>query len=30
VSRVDESFAERAVPLLREAAKAISDEFNQN
>jgi IclR family acetate operon transcriptional repressor len=30
VSRVDQSFAERAVPLLREAAQAISDELNQN
>lgn len=28
VSRVDEAFAERAVPLLREAARAISDELN--
>jgi len=30
VSRVDASFGERAVPMLREAAKAISDEFNRN
>ena len=30
VSRVDKSFADRAVPLLREAAQAISDELNQN
>ncbi|GAP55199.1 acetate operon repressor, partial [Arthrobacter sp. Hiyo6] len=30
VSRVDQSFAERAVPLLREAAQAISDELNQS
>jgi IclR family acetate operon transcriptional repressor len=30
VSRVDQSFADRAVPLLREAAQAISDELNQN
>ena len=30
VSRVDDSFAERAVPLLRQAAQAISDELNQN
>ena len=29
-SRVDQSFADRAVPLLREAAQAISDELNQN
>ena len=28
VSRVDEAFAERAVPLLRQAARAISDELN--
>src|SRR5215218_9330215 len=30
VSRVDQSFADRAVPLLREAVQAISAEFNQN
>ena len=30
VSRVDQAFADRAVPLLREAAQAISDELNQN
>ena len=30
VSRVDQSFAERAVPLLREAAQAISEELNHN
>jgi IclR family transcriptional regulator, acetate operon repressor len=28
VSRVDESFADRAVPLLREAVQAVSAEFN--
>jgi IclR family acetate operon transcriptional repressor len=30
VSRVDQHFADRAVPLLREAALAISAELNQN
>ena len=29
VSRVDESFAERAVPKLREAAEALSRDFNR-
>ena len=29
VSRVDESFAARAVPLLREAARAISQDLNK-
>lgn len=30
VSRVDEYFADKAVPVLRKAAKAISDELNRN
>ena len=30
VSRVDQSFADQAVPMLREAAQAISDELNQS
>lgn len=30
VSRVDQAFADRAIPLLREAAQAISDELNQS
>ena len=30
VSRVDESFADRAVPLLREAALAISQDLNKS
>ena len=30
VSRVDQSFADRAIPLLREAVQAISDELSQN
>jgi IclR family acetate operon transcriptional repressor len=30
VSRVDQAFGERAVPLLREAAEAISNELNRN
>ncbi|MDQ6753772.1 MAG: IclR family transcriptional regulator [Actinomycetota bacterium] len=30
VSRVDESFAQRAVPLLQQAARVISDEMNRN
>ncbi len=30
VSRVDQSFGDRAVPILREAALAISDELNRN
>jgi IclR family acetate operon transcriptional repressor len=30
VFRVDQSFAERAVPVLRKAAQAISDELNRN
>ena len=30
VSRVDKSFAERAVPLLREAALAISQDLNKS
>ena len=30
ITRVDQSFADRAVPMLREAALAISAELNQN
>ncbi|HAP89671.1 MAG TPA: IclR family transcriptional regulator, partial [Arthrobacter bacterium] len=30
ITRVDQSFADRAVPLLRQAAMAISAELNQN
>ena len=30
VSRVDRAFGDRAVPLLREAAQAISDELNRS
>ncbi len=30
ITRVDQSFADRAVPMLREAAMAISAELNQN